>query len=204
MNSSISINNSVNKLPIIKNPSVKINKNTKLKWKKVNGKPYVSKLKRLTNAISKVLSFIQKHHFQLYDIKRYFWKRNDYEDTGTQRGQLVMGDALYLKNPEQIMKIPNINTNKIIRSICIYLCYGYIDLAQTLLKYSYEQKLINNQINEKIKSLISKCKRSNLTPLPYFKGKGRIGNIFKKISDMFNDGPYAGYVGEWTDENLGN
>ena len=111
-----------------------------------------------------------------------------------------MGDALYLKNPEQIMKIPDINTNKIIRSICIYLCYGYIDLAQTLLKYSYEQKLINNQINEKIKSLISKCKRSNLTPLPYFKGKGTIGNIFKKISDMFlDDGPYTG-----TDQNLGN
>ena len=144
--------------------------------------------------------FIQKHNFQLYDIKRYFWKRNDYEGTGTQKGQLVMGDALYLKNPEQIMKIPDINTNKIIRSICIYLCYGYIDLAQTLLKYSFEQKLINNQINEKTKSLITKCKRSNLTPLPYFKGKGRIGNIFKKISDMFmDDGPYTG-----TDQNLGN
>ena len=144
--------------------------------------------------------FIQKHNFQLYDIKRYFWKRNDYEGTGTQKGQLVMGDALYFKNPEQIMEIPDINTNKIIRSICIYLCYGYIDLALTLLKYSYEQKLINNQNNEKIRSLITECKRSNLTPLPYFKGKGRIGNIFKKISNMFLDGgPYSG-----TDRNLGN
>ena len=59
---------------------------------------------------------------------------------------------------------------------------------------------IFNQINEKIKSLISKYKRSNLTLLPNFKGKGRIGNLFKKISDMFlDDGPYTG-----TDRNLGN
>ena len=149
---------------------------------------------------NEVDAFIQKHNFELFDIKRYFWKRNDYEGTGNQKGQLVMGDALYLKNPEQIMKIPDINTNKIIRSICIYLCYGYIDLAQTLLKYSFEEKLINNQINEKIKFLITLCKRANLTPLPYFKGKGRIGNIFKKISDLLkDDGPYTG-----TDQNLGN
>ena len=105
---------------------------------------------------NKVDSFIQKHHFQLYDIKRYFWKRNDYEGTGTQRGQLVMGDALYLKNPEQIMKIPNINTNKIIRSICIYLCYGYIDLAETLLNNANEKRLTTNEIHEKIRYIISK------------------------------------------------
>ena len=104
-------------------------------------------------------SFVRGYGFELFDIKRYFWKRKDAVDTVGQKGQLVFGDALYLKSPEQILLINGITPEKIIRSICVYLVYGYLDLAQTLFAKAHCKGLLAKDAQSKVVQLLAEYKR---------------------------------------------
>ena len=131
-------------------------------------------------------------------IKRYFWKRNNSKSFGNQKGQLIFGDALYFRVPEQILKIDNIDGNIIIRAICTYLVYGYVDLAESLFILAKQHGLLSNKINDPIKSILVKVTEKNR--IPNFRGKGKIRNILRKVTNSFSiKGPYAG-----TDESIGN
>ena len=57
---------------------------------------------------SQIDQFVKNYGFELFDLKRYYWKRKLSEDTGIQKGQLVFGDALYLRTPEGLLSINNI------------------------------------------------------------------------------------------------
>ena len=59
--------------------------------------------------------FVKNKGFSLVDLKRSYWKRKETGSTTNKKGQLIFGDALYFKTPEQILKISNINQEKIIR-----------------------------------------------------------------------------------------
>ena len=140
-------------------------------------------------------SFIKGKGFDLIDIKRYYWKRKESTNTGIMKGQLVFGDALYFKSPEKVLITKNINQDKIIRSICIYLVYGYLDLAQTLFYKANSKGLIEKKYYNSMEVIISKF--NNTFFLPNFRGKGRIRNLFNKIFSV--SGWYSG-----TDDSLGN
>ncbi|EMK04029.1 hypothetical protein LEP1GSC166_0690 [Leptospira kirschneri] len=71
-----------------------------------------------------------KQGFELFDLQRYYWKRKNSIATGIIKGQLIFGDTLYFKTPESILSDLNVSSDKLIRAICIYLIYGYVDLAQ--------------------------------------------------------------------------
>ena len=157
-----------------------------------------AKLYKNQPLFNEVDNFVTKMGFELFDIKRYFWKRNEWIDTGMQKGQLVFGDALYLKNPEQVLHMHNISQKKIIRSICVYLCYGYLDLAQTLFNSAEEEGLITTEVCDNLIIILSKYKRKS--PLPNFWGKSRIMDFFENISSIFyTPTPYFGI-----DKKLGN
>ena len=143
-------------------------------------------------------SFVQKKGFELIDLKRYYWKRKEGADTGNQKGQLVFGDALYFKSPEQVLLMKDINQEKIIRAICIYLVYGYVDLAKTLLIKANDNELLTNDVYSNTNATIIKFDRRNL--VPNFRGKGRIRNLFEKIAKTLSSGGW--YSG--TDRSLGN
>jgi hypothetical protein len=136
--------------------------------------------------------------FELFDIKRYYWKRNDDYNYGRQKGQLVFGDALYFKSPEQVLLMKDLTKDKIARSICIYLIYGYLDLANILSNIANSKGIFAAEIRDAVGLIISKFIDKH--PMPSFRGKGRIRNLLQKMTDLFSDtGWYSG-----TDRFLGN
>ena len=142
--------------------------------------------------------FIRKMGFELFDIKRYFWKRNNSKSFGNQKGQLIFGDALYFRVPEQILNIDNIDGNIVIRAICTYLVYGYVDLAEELFNAVKQNSLISKEAIKNVTSILVKITKRNL--LPNFRGKSRIRNMILERANIFSvNGPYSG-----CDESIGN
>jgi FkbM family methyltransferase len=142
--------------------------------------------------------FITERGFELFDIKRFFWNRAGLNNYGGRKGQLVYGDALYFKCPEKILSMKNITCDKITRAICIYLVYGYLDLAHTLLNLADREGLLSKDRYTSIGIAISNYTAK--PPLPNFRGKSRIQNLFQKIADLFsNQYWYSG-----SDRYLGN
>jgi FkbM family methyltransferase len=143
--------------------------------------------------------FVKSKNFSLVDLKRYFWKRKGTGNTTNKKGQLIFGDALYFKTPEQILKISNINQEKIIRSIYIYLAYGYVDLSQVLLQ---EAKNINLLTEEVFTSLVKTLKKYEKNELgKSFRLRKKISNLLHKLSIIINlDEDYS----FGTDQKIGN
>ena len=143
-------------------------------------------------------SFVRGYGFELFDIRRYYWKRKESVNTGSQKGQLVFGDALYFRSPERVLLMDEITQEKIVRSICVYLVCGYLDLAQTLFCNANRKGLLAKEVHDKVVLILSRYERRNT--LPNFRGKDRIQRLFERIGNIFSDsGWYAG-----TDKYLGN
>ena len=147
---------------------------------------------------NEVDTFVRENDFELFDIKRYFFKRKESINSGGQKGQLVFGDALYFKTPEQVLLMNNITQEKIIRSICAYLVYGYLDLAQTLFNNANSKGLLAKEAHDKVVLILSKYEKRNT--LPNFRGKWRIERLFEKIGNVFSHSEW--YSG--TDKSVGN
>lgn len=147
---------------------------------------------------NEVDTFVRENDFELFDIKRHFWKRNGSINTCGQKGQLVCGDALYFKTPEQVVLMKNITQEKIIRSICAYLVYGYLDLAQALFNNANSKGLLAKEAHDKVVLILSKYEKRNT--LPNFRGKWRIERLFEKIGNVFSHSEW--YSG--TDKSVGN
>lgn len=141
--------------------------------------------------------FIESHGFSLIDMKRTFWKRKNADD-GSNKGQLVYADALYLKEPEQVMKSANLSKEKIIKSINLYLVYGYVDLAISLLELARLDNVVSKDLNNTLLSLIKDHKQKKI--LKDFKGKERIKNLFLFFANVFS----ASNFSSGTDTTLGN
>jgi len=96
------------------------------------------------------------------------------------------------------MLINDISPVKFIHSICIYLSYGYIDLATVLLSYANNGGLLINELYRVTNKIILQCNKIAL--LPNFRGRVRIKHIFNKLSSIFinSDGCFS------ADQLLGN
>ncbi|MBF0483604.1 MAG: FkbM family methyltransferase [Candidatus Omnitrophica bacterium] len=147
---------------------------------------------------NEVDNFIREKGFELFDIKRCYWKRNRCKNTGSHKGQLVFGDALYFKSPEQVLLIKGVSPEKIIRSICVYLVYGYLDLAQILFNLANEKGLFTKEIHDQMALILAKHEKINF--MPNFKGKNRIWGVLEKMTRMFSHCEW--YSG--TDKSIGN
>ena len=146
-----------------------------------------------------VNGFVKSKGFSLVDLKRYYWKRKGTRNTTNKKGQLIFGDALYFKTPEKILANSNINQEKIIRSIFIYLAYGYIDLSQVLL---HEAKNINLLTEEVFTSLLKTLKKYEKNELgKSFRLRKKISNLFHKLSIIINQDEDYSFG---TDQKIGN
>ena len=132
---------------------------------------------------TEVNSFIESKGFSLVDLRRAYWKRKrkNYSDN---KGQLIFADALYFKEPEKIISISDLNQEKIIRSIYVYLTYGYLDFARVLFELAKKDSLLTKEFEIGVKDLLRHHKTA--FTLPNFKGKGRIKNLFNYLSTKFN------------------
>jgi len=141
--------------------------------------------------------FIKSHGFSLIDMKRTFWKRKNADD-GSNKGQLVYADSLYFKEPEQVMKSANLSKEKIIKSINLYLVYGYVDLAISLLELARLDNVVSKDLNNTLLSLIKDNRQKKI--MKDFKGKERIKNFFLFFANVFSTSNFS----SGTDRTLGN
>ncbi|MFH2047100.1 MAG: FkbM family methyltransferase [Pseudomonadota bacterium] len=142
--------------------------------------------------------FITSRGFELIDLKRYYWRRNNTHHYGPgQKGQIIFGDALYFKTPENICSDKNVNEDKILRAVTVYLAYEYFDLAEVLLNLSSKIGILSKEMHVHIKQYL---KNNEKFVLRNFKGKGRIEIIFRKISNLFTIDSWA----SGCDEKIGN
>ena len=82
---------------------------------------------------------------------------------GDRKGQLVFGDALYFRSPENVLSLEGVTEEKIIRALCVYLVYGYLDLAQTLCELSNERGVISKKSYNSISSVFTYFKSETLS-----------------------------------------
>jgi len=147
---------------------------------------------------SDIDKYIRSNGFELFDIKRYYWRRIGEYNYSRQKGQLAFGDALYFKNPEQVVLIKDITKEKIIRSICIYMIYGYLELANILSNIATREGILTTEIHDVIGLIIAKFRTKNA--ILNFPVKWRIRNILQNMKNIFcNTCWYSG-----TDRYLGN
>ena len=144
---------------------------------------------------SEVDSYVKNKGFILIDLKRYFWKRNDNKNTGSSKGQIMFGDALYFKSPEKILSITSISQEKIIRAIYVYLSYGYIDLSQVLLNDA--KNLLEEKVYILLLNILKKYEKEKI--ISGNRVTRKLGFIFHKLSKFLEEGHYSG-----TDRIVGN
>jgi len=73
--------------------------------------------------------------FQLFDLRRSYWKRAGGTRFGGPKGQIAFGDALYFKTEDAFAKLLKdvasleIRRVKLLHALSISLLYGYVDYA---------------------------------------------------------------------------
>jgi FkbM family methyltransferase len=142
-------------------------------------------------------SFARSLDFSLIDLRRTYWRRGNSSEYGRNKGQLVTGDALYLRLPEQILAMPGLTSQRVVRTVGIYLAYGYLDLAQALVDGAERAGLPDAGRLRQAAAVIARLKSHWM---PDFTGRRRLRRILQRITDLFADqGPYTG-----ADGDLGN
>jgi len=142
--------------------------------------------------------FVRENGFDLIDLQRHYWERKGSVNTGNRKGQLVYADALYFKSPERVLMIQNVSQEVIIRAICIYLAYGYLDLAQVLLSKAKSNGLLEEETYSDLTNILMKFETKDR--IPYFKGRTRLKVLFEKLAKRLDVGHiYSGY-----DKSIGN
>ena len=135
--------------------------------------------------------FIRKLGFDLFDIQRCYWKRKSSNINYGKKGQLVFGNAVYLKKTEYLIQIinniydVNLKKSKLLNAISICLLYGYVDYAFEILNENIN--IFDKKESEKInKELINKSTIGNY--YPNHKGKAKLANLFYYLGDLFSVG----------------
>jgi FkbM family methyltransferase len=132
-----------------------------------------------------VNEFVTKAGFELFDMRRYYWQRKESVHAGNQKGQLVFGDALYFRSPEQVLSMRNVSQEKIARAVYVYLASGYLDLAQALLKGDDATKKLGINYRDALSKTVSRHRKKSL---PDFKGRYKLQRFFERIGAMFSGG----------------
>lgn len=83
---------------------------------------------------SDVDAYLRRHGFQLFDLRPCYWKREGGRTAGGPYGQIIWGDALYLKSIPALREVlaalnPAEAKAKLLKAISVALLYGYADYA---------------------------------------------------------------------------
>lgn len=148
-------------------------------------------------------SFMRQLGFQLFDLRKAYWKRAIGKNVKGGKGQVVFGDALYFKQEEVFFK--NLDANqrknvksKILKAISICIVFGYIDYAIAICKEASNRNIIDNREEKLIENNIILSNKRTLI-IPDFRGKWRIAKLFYKLYKLFGQNSWA-----ISDEELGN
>lgn len=96
---------------------------------------------------------------QIYDLRKAYWKYREGINIGSNKGQLIFGDALYLRAPQDIIQWcagfnSSVANEKILLACLIGLIYGYLDYGLCLLNQAQKKKIVSKSTIDKWESLL--------------------------------------------------
>jgi FkbM family methyltransferase len=144
---------------------------------------------------------------ELYDIKRYYWKSNEGLISQSGNGQLIFGDALYLRPAHNLFPwLAQFDDKKakekIYMAVQIGAMYGFLDYSFSIVNHSEIKKYLSSSQIDKIKLLLEKnCKKKTLIE----NGSYTISRFFYKLYKLFQSShngwtrvdPYLGSKETW-------
>lgn len=143
--------------------------------------------------------FLRDHGFQLFDMKRYYWKRKIGKDACNVKGQLVFADALYFKTYEAFLNAVRTMDGtwqkaKVLKALSICLIYNKVDYAIYLCDKAASDNIFSGFERDLIFKAIYR-RRGGIN----FKSRHRLASLLRKLylylkSDEFH----------FADEELGN
>lgn len=122
--------------------------------------------------------------FELFDLRRSYWQREQPDHVSYVKGQLVFGDALYFVSPERLLDEER-NPARLMKAVVCYCAYGHVDVADLLAREIIAQSLVPQACAEPLKAFVTKAKaeaRRNRNPfmrlwkeLSWMRSKQRFG-----------------------------
>lgn len=136
--------------------------------------------------------FMRSQGFELFDINRFYWKRPNGGSTGRRRGQLVFGDALYLRSPEEFVKrIAGQSKGKIIKATLASLAYGYPDLAVAIWDRALEKALVDKNEHQRAVAYLERDGRGATWLAKIIPARLKVARVMQSMVDlMLRGGPY--------------
>jgi FkbM family methyltransferase len=86
-------------------------------------------------------AYARRHGFELFDLRRSYWSPVSGKTFG--KGELVFGDALYLRSPEAVCSMPNADGDLVLKAAIAYAVYGYFGFAQSVLELGASLGLVS-------------------------------------------------------------
>jgi len=135
--------------------------------------------------------------FELFDLEKSYFRRPHNRPYGPDKGQMVFGNALYFRSPEEVCNKYATDEDKLIRATMVYLAYGYRDLVDFMYHTAIESALLSPVSLLILKRIQRQAHRRIV--LPHFRGKGRIHRLLTRSARLF------GREGmNYVDDGLGN
>jgi len=136
-------------------------------------------------------AFARRKGFELVDLRPTYWKRAAGVEGGGLQGQLVFGDALYLRAPEaldMVLDAPDLESverrrAKVARSLVVVLLYGYVDRAAALLEAAHGRGLVERSECDRLLGILRRH-RVRADRAPYFRGRGRLAAAALALHDV--------------------
>ena len=88
-------------------------------------------------------AFAREQGFELFDMRKRFWRLHGCPKRNVSPGQLAFADALYLRAPENLLGAGQVPEDKIIRAFCVYLAYERDDLARLLINEATSRGMLS-------------------------------------------------------------
>jgi FkbM family methyltransferase len=115
--------------------------------------------------------FLGEAGFELIDLRRVYWKSDRYADTWGSKGQLVAGDALYLRNPATFTALlegsaPEEARTAIVNALVTCALYGFLNLGLELLDDASSAGLLDRQETDRARVRLEPIIRFGVERLP--------------------------------------
>jgi len=125
-------------------------------------------------------AFLRSLGFALFDLRPCYWKRASGRAVGGPHGQIIWGDALYLKTVTALGDMTTLldadtRKAKILKMISIALLYGYVDYALEVAR-AMAAALTSDEL-----STVEQALRAHANPSADFPGRRQLASAFRQL-----------------------
>lgn len=149
--------------------------------------------------------FLNKSDFELTDLRKTYWKSACSRSMGSPKGQLIFGDALYLKKIPSLFKMCEENKedakNILLNAITIASVYGFLDYAFNIVTDQKVKDYFSLVEIESIRSTIEKESKSYYLPFILKRNIPLLPSLLAFLSGLFKSN-HNGWA--YADSTLGS